>query len=177
MAKLRVEDVAAAQPDERSKRAKIDRIRGLVQARIIPAGDLQRTGRRGRPAMLFDQSAPAACAVLFALQDRFGIDDPAVLSQCWRFLTIPHNEGEHAPVDYILSEIAQGRAAWLVLTHWQRARDGDVKTTAALRFEDDTARPIVAPSNDHEVIADVVLNFAPILERFTDAWAPAEPVH
>jgi hypothetical protein len=165
MSKLRVEDVAAALPPERTESAWAARVRGMLRARIIPPRDLERTGKPGRPAMLFDQSAPAAIHVLFWLEDHCGVTEPDVLAQAWEYLTIPHEPGDCTPIDSILFEIHQGNDARLLLTTWRRAHDNSIKQTCAIRLDDD-ARPATAPGPGFKIASEITLSFATLLGHF-----------
>lgn len=165
MSKLRVEDVVAALPPGSSESAYLARVRGAVRVGIIPRRDLERTGRPGRPAMLFDQSAPAAIHVLFWLEDHCGVDDPGVLAQAWEYLTIPHERGDCTPIDSILFAIHQGGDARLLLTTWGRSHDGEIKRTCAIRFDDD-ARPATAPGPGFKIASEITLSFATLLGHF-----------
>ncbi len=140
------------------------RFRRWQMAGIIPTVGQDGEGRRA--PFLFDQSAPAIAAVLFWAHDHAGITERAMLASFWRFLAHPHHEHGVPAIDHVLAEVMAGGAPVLVLTRWGNAHTGEIQTTAALRFDDEYTRPIEGPSPDFDPIADIVLELAPLLERF-----------
>jgi hypothetical protein len=139
------------------------RVRRWQMAGIIPTVGQQPDGRA---AFLFDQAAPAIAAVLFWAHDHAGIIDRPTLATFWRFLADPHHEHCVPAIDHVLAEVMAGGAPVLVLTRWGNATTGEVLTTTALRFDDEYERPIASPAPCFEVLADIVLELAPLLERF-----------
>lgn len=143
-----------------------ERFRRWQSQGIIPPVGRAGERRDGRDAFLFDQAAPAVAAVLFWAHDFAGLTDRDTLASFWRYLAQPHDPAGVPPIDHVLAEVADGRAPVLVLTRWGNPQTGEIQTTAALRFDDEYERPIEGPSPDFDPIADIVLELAPLLERF-----------
>ena len=101
-------------------------------------------------------------AVLFAAYDQAGVRDHARLKALYAHLAA----GEPALIEEIMGDVADGREPVLVSTLWA-APDAANYTSFAVRLDDERARPILAPTDDHERVADAVLWLSPILQRFT----------
>ncbi len=156
------------------------RFRRWQMAGIIPA--VGRTNESKQAAFLFDQAAPAIAAVLFWAHDLAGITDRADLVSLWRHFAEPHHEHGVPAIDHVLTEVMAGREPLFIMTRWGNTRTGEVVTTASLRFDDERTRAIVGPGRHFDAIADIVLELAPLLERFVGSnvmpfTAPEGPVH
>ena len=59
----------------------------------------------------------------------------------------------------------------LVFNAWTLDDGGDALRTCALRLshQQNDAHPIIAPSNDHELAAELILELRPLLARFVGA--------
>ncbi len=140
------------------------RFRRWQMAGIIPT--VGRSGDSAQAAFLFDQAAPAIGAVLFWAHDLAGITDRSDLAGLWRNFANPHHENGLPAIDHVLAEVMAGREPVFIMTRWGSARTGQVVTTASLRFDDERSRPIEGPGEEFTPIADIVLELAPLLERF-----------
>ncbi len=140
------------------------RIRRWQMAGIIPT--VGRSGDGSQAAFLFDQAAPAIAAVLFWVHDHAGITGRTDLASLWRNFAEPHHAHGTPAIDLVLAEVRAGHEPIFIMSRFGNAKTGEIVTKASLRFHDERARPIEYPGSDFELIADIWLELAPLLERF-----------
>jgi hypothetical protein len=159
----------------RSAEEAADLLLAWRRAGIVPDEGKMSTGRRGRPRLLFDQSAPAIALILMWLHDNAGIRDAAHLGQFWRFLAEPNEAGGHPLADHILAEVSAGNSPILILTRWAHVVTGELQTSVAVRFDDELTRPIAGPTPDYEAVAYITLETGALLSKLAAVTVSVDP--
>lgn len=140
---------------------------------IVPSdGEIPAPGGK---AFVYPQWTGAIFAVLCDLHDAGVVTDKAQLRGMWRFFAEPHADGVSPHIEHVLDAIAAGECVFLVMTMWRHEMDSTFQPTCATRFQDEYDKPIVAPSDLHEPVAEYVINLHVLLKRFASAKSNVLP--
>lgn len=141
---------------------------------IIPSdGEVPAPGGK---AFLYPQWTGAIFAVLCDLHDSGVVTAKHQLRRMWSFFAEPHAEGVQPHIMHILDAIAAGECVFLIMTMWRDEVSGEFQPTCATRFQDEYDRPVKAPTERHEPVAEYVINLHVLLKRFATAESNVRPI-